>query len=125
MEAVKIKLDNQSVSGSIQYRAHVQDIGWQDYVNADKIMGTVGKSKAIEAVSIKLTGTIAESYDVYYRVHAQDFGWLGWAKNGEDAGSQGYAKHVEAIQIQMARHREIQIIILIKGKKWKELESNA
>lgn len=103
MEAVKIKLDNQSVSGSIQYRAHVQDIGWQDYVNADKIMGTVGKSKAIEADSIKLTGTIAESYDVYYRVHAQDFGWLGWAKNGEDAGSQGYAKHVEAIQIQLVK----------------------
>lgn len=103
LEAVKIKLDNQSVSGSIQYRAHVQDIGWQDYVNADKIMGTVGKSKAIEAVSIKLTGTIAESYDVYYRVHAQDFGWLGWAKNGEDAGSQGYAKHVEAIQIQLVK----------------------
>ena len=72
-------------------------------MNADKIMGTVGKSKAIEAVSIKLTGTIAESYDVYYRVHAQDFGWLGWAKNGEDAGSQGYAKHVEAIQIQLVK----------------------
>ena len=64
-------------------------------------MGTVGKSKAIEAVSIKLTGTIAESYDVYYRVHAQDFGWLGWAKNGEAAGTVNYDLKIEAYQALM------------------------
>jgi len=106
MEAIKISLDNQSIDGSIRYRAHVQDIGWQDYVVAGKIAGTVGKNKPIEAINIELTGTISKDYDIYYRVHAQDFGWLGWAKNGENAGSQGYAKHVEAIQIQLVKKGE-------------------
>jgi uncharacterized protein YjdB len=61
--------------------------------------GTSGKSKRLEAIRIKLTGEIAEHYDVYYRVHAQTFGWMGWAKNGEAAGTAGYSKRLEAIQI--------------------------
>lgn len=34
----------------------------------------------MEAVQLKLTGEIAEHYDIYYRVHSQTYGWLGWAK---------------------------------------------
>ena len=52
-----------------------------------------------EAIEIKLTGEMANKYDVYYRVHCQDYGWLGWAKNGASAGSEGMSKRLEAIQI--------------------------
>ena len=55
--------------------------------------------KALEAIQIKLTGTLAEKYDVYYRVHCQTYGWMGWAKNGDPAGTTGHAKRLEAIQI--------------------------
>ena len=85
----------------ISYRAHVQDIGWQEYVSDDEMSGTSGQSKRLEAIQIKLTGQIAEKYDIYYRVHCQDFGWLGWAKNGEASGSEGYAKRLEAIEIRL------------------------
>ena len=53
----------------------------------------------MEAIQIKLTGAIADKYDVYYRVHAQQFGWLGWAKNGEESGTAGYSYRLEAVQI--------------------------
>ena len=101
LEAFKISLEDQNVDGSIQYRAHVQDIGWQSYVNADEIAGTVGRKKAVEAIRIKLTGELAEKYDIYYRVHSANFGWLGWAKNGESAGSQGYSRQAEALEIRL------------------------
>ena len=61
--------------------------------------GTSGQSKRLEAIQIKLTGQVANEYDVYYRVHCQNFGWLGWAKNGESSGSEGYSRRLEAIQI--------------------------
>ena len=61
--------------------------------------GTSGKAKRLEAIQIRLTGELAEKYDVYYRVHAQSYGWLAWAKNGESAGTEGLAKRLEAIQI--------------------------
>ena len=61
--------------------------------------GTSGQSKRLEAIRIKLSGEIANKYDVYYRVHCQDFGWLGWAKNGEASGSEGFSKRLEGIEI--------------------------
>lgn len=61
--------------------------------------GTTGQSKRLEAIQIKLTGQVANEYDVYYRVHCQNFGWLGWAKNGESSGSEGYSRRLEATQI--------------------------
>ena len=38
----------------IYYRAHVENVGWQDYVKNDEIAGTVGESLQIEAIQIKL-----------------------------------------------------------------------
>lgn len=87
--------------GNISYRVHVQTFGWQGWKNNGENAGTVGKAKRLEAIQIKLSGELAEHYDVYYRVHAQTFGWLDWAKNGEPAGTAGYAKRLEAIQIQL------------------------
>ena len=61
--------------------------------------GTSGQAKRLEAIQIRLTGELAQHYDIYYRVHAQHFGWLGWAKNGESSGTAGYAYRLEGIQI--------------------------
>lgn len=101
IEAIKIKGTNFPSSGSITYRAHVQDEGWQDWVGNDALSGTVGEGKRLEAIEINLTGETAERYDIYYRVHVQNFGWLGWAKNGESAGTEAYRYRAEAIEIQL------------------------
>lgn len=103
LEAIKISLGDTGVSGGITYSAHVQSYGWQSWKSDGQIAGTSGQAKRLEAIRIKLTGKMAEQYDVYYRVHAQTFGWLGWAKNGEQAGSEGYGKRLEAIQIKLVK----------------------
>jgi uncharacterized protein YjdB len=106
LEAINIEVVNQSVKGSIKYRTHIQDIGWQDWKTDGELSGTEGLSKRLEAIQIKLTGELAESYDVYYRVHAQDYGWLDWAKNGESAGTEGLSKRLEAIEIVLVKKGE-------------------
>lgn len=63
--------------------------------------GTVGQSRAIEAIKLSLSGGLSDSYDIWYRVHSANVGWLGWASNGEPAGTQGYAYQIEAIQIKV------------------------
>lgn len=101
-EAVKIKLLNPKYSGGIQYRSHVQNIGWeQGWKTDDSLSGTSGRSLRLEAIQIQLTGDMAKNYDVCYRVHVSDFGWMGWAKNGASAGSEGFSKRIEAIEIQL------------------------
>ncbi|WP_072415666.1 GH25 family lysozyme [Collinsella phocaeensis] len=97
IEALKITLVNQVKTGSVQVRAHVSNEGWQDWTSGTA--GTTGRGLPIEAVQVRLTGEMAESYDVYYRVHAANIGWMGWARDGEEAGTQGYACGVEAVQV--------------------------
>ena len=87
------------MTGGIAYKTHVQTYGWQGWKYNGAESGTHGQGKRLEAIQIKLTGQLAQRYDVYYRVHAQSYGWLGWAKNGEIAGTSGLAKRLEAIQI--------------------------
>ena len=102
LEAIKINAKTK-YQGAIQYQVHVQSYGWMDWKQNGAIAGTSGKAKRLEAIRIKLTGEMAEKYDVYYRVHAQSYGWLDWTKNGEGAGTQGKAKRLEAIQIVLVK----------------------
>jgi uncharacterized protein YjdB/C1A family cysteine protease len=106
LEGINIKLTNKDYSGGICYTTHIQDYGWQGDLSDSStwkkdgaMSGTTGEGKRLEAIKIKLTGDIANYYDVYYRVHAQNLGWMGWAKNGESAGTAGYGYRLEGIEI--------------------------
>ncbi|MDL2276157.1 glucosaminidase domain-containing protein [Breznakia sp. OttesenSCG-928-G09] len=103
LEAIRLNVNNHTTSGGITYRTHIQNIGWQGWKSNGALSGTSGQSKRLEAVQIKLTGKLAEEYDVYYRVHAQKFGWMGWAKNGASAGTSGYSYRLEAIQVKLVK----------------------
>lgn len=105
LEGIKIslntaKLDIPGLTGGITYRTHVQTYGWtKGWVSDGALSGTTAEAKRLEAIEVKLTGEVANYYDVYYRVHAQTYGWLGWAKNGQTSGTAGFGKRLEGIQI--------------------------
>jgi uncharacterized protein YjdB len=101
MEAIRINLEIEGATGGIEYKTHVQDIGWQGWVSNDALSGTSGQDKRLEAIEIQLTGEAATLYDVYYRVHVQDTGWLDWEKNGASAGTTGYSFRMEAVEIRL------------------------
>ncbi len=101
LEAMRISLGYWDSTSGIEYQTHVQNIGWQDWVSDGELTGTSGQSLRLEAIKIRLTGDIADDYDVYYRVHAQNVGWMGWAKNGASSGTAGYSYRLEAIEIKL------------------------
>ena len=87
------------VSG-VLYRTHVQDVGWQSYVENGKMSGTTGKSYRLEGINIKLTSDI--NGGIRYRTHVQDLGWeKNWASNGGLSGTSGKSKRLEAIEIEL------------------------
>lgn len=106
VEALKINLLSQDGTplgnDSISVQSHISGIGWEPQpVGNGQTSGTVGQSRAIEAIKLSLSGSLSDSYDIWYRVHSANVGWLGWASNGEPAGTQGYAYQIEAIQIKV------------------------
>lgn len=103
LEAIKIYLNSNKLGGTIQYRTHVQNEGWQGWVSSGALSGTSGKSLRLEAIQIRLTGGVASKYRLRYRVHVQNEGWQSWKYDSETAGTSGKSLRLEAIEIRMVR----------------------
>lgn len=101
MEAFNAKLKDAEYTGSVEYRAYVQGTGWTSWKSGGNEAGTIGKALRAEAVEVRLTGEMANHYDVYYRTYLQGTGWLSWAKNGQTSGSAGAGMRLEAIQMKL------------------------
>ena len=87
------------VDGGVEYRAHVQDKGWDSWARNGVPCGTVGQSKRLEAVEMRLTGKLAETHSVWYRLHSQNYGTLGWAHDGQAAGTAAQSLRVERVEV--------------------------
>ncbi len=99
LEAIKIMIEDAEYPGNVEYKTHIQDVGWEKtFKKNNEISGSL-EGKRLEAIEIRLTGELANHYDIFYRVHAQDVGWMNWAKNGELAGTAGYGRRLEGIEI--------------------------
>lgn len=90
-------------AASVQYRSHVQAVGWQGYVKDGTMSGTVGKSYAMEAIKIKLQGV---SGGINYQSHLQNVGWTSWVGNDAQSGTTGQSRAMEAIQRKLVRKGE-------------------
>ena len=99
IDRLKVKLINNTLDGDISYQTYNSSDGWGEYVSNDSISGK--EKTAIEAVKIKLTGELANQYDIYYRTHVAFIGWMGWTKNDSPSGTTDLFRNVEAIEIKL------------------------
>lgn len=86
-------------SPSISYQTHVQDYGWQSWKSNGEVSGTVGQSKRLEGINIKLSNI---NGSIEYKTHVQDIGWQDWKSNGQMSGTSGQSKRLEAIQVKLS-----------------------
>ncbi|MBQ3423358.1 MAG: C39 family peptidase [Romboutsia sp.] len=90
---------SQNTSASIKYQTHIQNIGWQKYVDNGSTAGTTGKALRMEALKIKLDTNLQGNIE--YRTHIQNIGWQNYVKEGATAGTTGKALRVEALKIRL------------------------
>ena len=85
---------------SVNYRTHVQNVGWQGFVGDGVLSGTTGKSLRLEGIEVKL-GAGLPSGSITYSTHVQDIGWMDFVSDGVMSGTSGKAKRLEAIKINL------------------------
>ncbi len=85
---------------TIEYRTHVQNVGWQSVVADGALSGTEGKSLRLEAIEIN---SITKNYDlgVKYKTHVQNIGWQNSVADGALSGTEGKSLRLEAIAIEL------------------------
>ncbi len=103
LESITINFENNTgYEGTIEYKVHVQDIGWMDWVEAGSAAGTSGQAKRLEGIYMKLTGELANHYSIEYWVHIQDYGdSQGWVTDGQLAGTTGESKRLEKLHVRL------------------------
>lgn len=85
---------------SVTYHTHIQTFGWEkDWKKDGATSGTIGQSKRLEGIEIKVDGV--EGLGISYRTHVQGIGWQGYVSDGEMAGTKGQSRRLEAIQIKL------------------------
>ena len=99
MPTVNYAAESKSQQPSVEYKAHVQRYGWQDWVENGAMAGTECNSKRLEAIIIRIKND--NKLGVTYRTHIQGIGWGEWVKDGAVSGTTGQSKRVEAIQIKL------------------------
>lgn len=88
---------------SMQYMAHLQDIGDVSWVSEGNFVGTRGQSRRLEGFAIKLTGEHASEYTVEYMAHLEGMGDTGWYRDGAFCGTRGQSRRVEGICVNVYR----------------------
>lgn len=111
----------------IQYATHVQDYGWQAASVDGQISGTVGESKRLEGVRIKLVNQLYTG-SIEYATHVQDYGWQDYVENGNSAGTSGESKRLEAIRIRligdMAQYYDVYYRVHVENLGWQNWVKN-
>lgn len=100
----KNRLVGQAKVLDLQYKAHIQDIGWTDWINAGEVAGTTGQDKRVEAIILQGNNGL----DLSYRVHMEGLGWSNWVSNGQVCGTTGQSRRIEAIEIRSNKMLEVQ-----------------
>ena len=87
----------------LTYRGHVQKIGNTNTSVNGQIMGTIGKSLRLEAMTMWLDTADSQklSGGIEYSAHVQNIGWQGFKKNGQQAGTQAKSLRMEAVKIRL------------------------
>ena len=83
----------------VSYTTHVQNVGWQKYVQNGERAGTKGLGYRLEGIKIKVTS--AYSGDIEYAVHVQNIGDQAKVKNNEFAGTEGFGYRLERIWVNL------------------------
>lgn len=96
---LKKKITPQPVSTNqptVAYEAHVEGIGWQGVKRNGETAGTVGQSKRLEALSVRLENSNAQ---LKMEGHIQNKGWTSLRTNGEIIGTTGEGLRLEAVKL--------------------------
>ncbi len=85
---------------SVNYRTHVQNVGWQNYVADGATSGTYNQALRLEGININVVGN--DRLGISYTTHVQNIGWQSYVENDEMSGTSNRALRLEAIKIELS-----------------------
>ena len=101
---LQMALDGGSYQGDIVYRIHVRGSGWSKWSKRAPRVSPYGK---VDAIQIKLRGSITEKYALSYRAYVQGIGWQRKMHDGDVAGAVGKGREIKALRVKLVSKKKL------------------
>lgn len=98
----QIGIDAGTYSGGVSWQVHDESGNWSPWRSG----GTINPDRRIDAVQMKLTGAIANDYDIVYRAYLEGVGWQRRMRGGETAGAVGKGLYLDALRVSLVPKSE-------------------
>ncbi len=93
-------LTDNGVDLGVKYQTHIQNIGWQGFLDNGDLAGTTGRSLRLESINISVENPVP-GMTIRYKTHVQNVGWLDWVQGGQASGTTGRSLRLEGIMIEL------------------------
>lgn len=122
-----LKTAEEQQTPTVSYSTHVQNKGWQEFVQNGETSGATEENLRIEAVKMNLEGLDVDG-TIQYRTHVQNEGWQEFVSSDAVSGTTGKNLRVEAMQIQLtgtaAEQYDVYYRSYVEGIGWLDWASN-
>jgi uncharacterized protein YjdB len=106
LTSLAFTLANAPYEGSISYQLHVENDGWLAAASDGAVAGNLIDNARIEAITVSLSGELANYYRLEYRTHVENQGWGVWTAEGDVSGTTGQGLRLEAIEFRLVNVRD-------------------
>lgn len=124
-EVVPATLEASSTNVSVNYRTHIQSIGWTEY-SSTGVSGVTSGSNRLEAIQVSLPSNIDGGIE--YSAHIEGIGWQNPVQNGAVSGTTGQSRRAEAISLELTGNvsttHSVFYRVYVYGKGWMAWASN-
>lgn len=90
-----------NIVGNVLYRTYTGAHGWSGWAMNGDHTAVWDDGALVEAIQIRFTGFVGNTFDVYYSSTLNDGTELDWARDGQTAGTMGTGKVMESLRISL------------------------
>ncbi len=113
---------------NISYKTHIENEGWNVFVQDGATSGTEGKGLRMEALVLKLLDKAGLDIRIEAQAHVQNQGWLPLKTDGEVIGTTGEGLRLEALRIRLvgldAKKYKIKYRLHVENIGWQNWKTN-
>ena len=113
---------------NISYKTHIENEGWNVFVQDGATSGTEGKGLRMEALVLQLLDKAGLDIQIEAQAHVQNQGWLPLKTDGEVIGTTGEGLRLEALRIRLvgldAKKYKIKYRLHVENIGWQNWKTN-
>lgn len=103
LEGLRVFFKSGGREGTLQYRVCRSGERWSKWGDVSSTARKIAKTRGISDIQLRLTGELADTYEVLYRTHMSGVGWDPWVVGPTLSGWVDKRNRIDALSIKLVK----------------------